>query len=120
MNGKDKAGVNGGPITVSLTENTENTSMSLVSTASVSHHHGQIHTTQPVSQHTVQQSVGTNIHQFDNQANPNNTTVPLVPVASSAALPPEKISSIAFHPAPSLPLTAEPTTVSVSACPPIR
>ena len=120
MNGRDKAGVNGGPITVSLTGNAENTPMSLVSTASVSHHHGQIHTIQPVSQHVVHQSVGSNIHQFDTQANPNNTTVPLVPVVSTAALSPEKISSLAFHPAPSLPLTAEPTTVSVSTCPPIR
>ena len=121
MNGKDKTvGVNGGqPITVSLTGNTENTPVSLVSTASISHHPGQDHTIQQVSQHVVHQSVGSNIQQFDTQNNPNNNTVPLVPVASTTALSPEKISSLAFHPAPSLPL-AEPATVSVSTCAPIR
>ena len=115
-NGKDKVGSNAGPITVSVAGNAPLPLVSGAAAASVSHHHGQVHTIQQVNQHVIHQNIAPNSQFVDSHNNSNNAGVPLIPVVSAAPLTPEKLSSLTFQPNPSLP----PATVSVSACPPIR
>ena len=118
-NGKDKVKNNAGPITVSLAGNTPLPLVS-ASAGTVSHHHGPIHTIQQqVNQHVLHQNIAASTqHQFaeSHMNDSNNAGVPIIPVVSAAALPPEKISPIIFHPNQSL----TPAAVSVSACPPVR
>jgi hypothetical protein len=128
-NGKDKVRSNAVPITVSLAGNTPLplVSVSRAGAATVSHHHGPIHTIQQqVNQHHHvvhhQNVVSASPQQRQQFADPhslndsNNAGIPIIPVVSAAPLAPEKVSPVTFQPNQQLP----PATVSVSTCPPVR